>query len=83
MLSNVLFEYKRFIMKTAGYVILVLGLLLTIFTTFKFFTREKVLDVGPLSVTKEEPHTFNWSPLLGIGVIAVGAVLIWQGSKKR
>jgi hypothetical protein len=69
-------------MKTTGIVVLVIGLLLTIYTAFTFFTREKVLDVGPVEVTKEKPHTVAWSPLIGIGVMAIGGVLLWQGSKK-
>ena len=69
-------------MKTAGLIVLVIGLLLTVYTAFTFFTKEKVLDVGPLEVTKEEPRTVTWSPLIGLGVMAIGGVLLWQGSKK-
>ena len=69
-------------MKTAGFIVLALGLLLTIFTAFRFFTKEKVLDVGPLEVNKEEPHTISWSPLVGLAVMAIGGVMVWQGSKR-
>lgn len=69
-------------MKTAGIIVLVIGFLLTVYTGFTFFTQKKVLDVGPLQVNKEEPHTVAWTPLLGIAVMAVGGVLIWQGNKK-
>jgi len=69
-------------MKTAGYILIVLGVLLTIYTAFTFFTKKKVLDVGPVEVTKEEPHTVSWTPLIGLAVIGVGGILVWQDSKK-
>jgi hypothetical protein len=69
-------------MKTAGYVLLVIGLILTIYTGITFFTKEKVLDVGPVEVTKTEPHTASWSPLIGIAVMAIGGILVWQGNKR-
>ena len=69
-------------MKKAGIIVLVLGLLLTIFTAFTFFTKEKIIDVGPLEVSREEPHSVSWSPLIGIGVMIIGGVMVWQGSRK-
>jgi hypothetical protein len=70
-------------MKTTGIVIFVLGILLTIFTTFQFFTKEKVIDLGVVEVTREKPHSVSWSPLIGIVVIGVGGVLMWNGFKKN
>ncbi len=69
-------------MKKAGIVVLALGFLLTVFTAFTFFTKEKVLDVGPVEVTKEKPNTVSWSPLIGIGVMIIGGVMMWQGNKR-
>jgi len=69
-------------MKTTGIIIFLVGLALTIFTTFKFFTKEKVVDLGALEITRDEPHTFNWSPLVGIAIMGIGGVVIWQASKK-
>jgi hypothetical protein len=69
-------------MKKAGIIILVIGLLLTIFTAFTYFTKEKVVDIGKIEITANKQHTMNWSPLIGIAVMAVGGVLFWQGSKK-
>lgn len=69
-------------MKTAGIFILILGLALTIFTAITFFTKEKVVDLGKLEITANKPHRLNWSPLVGIGVMAVGVIVIWQSQKK-
>ena len=69
-------------MKTAGIVLLILGLGLTIFTSVKFFTREKVVDIGKLEITRDKPNYLSWSPILGVLVMGVGGVLIWQGGRK-
>ncbi|MEA4982222.1 MAG: LPXTG cell wall anchor domain-containing protein [Paludibacter sp.] len=62
-------------MKTTGTIIFILGLVLTIFTTFQFFTKEKVADLGVVEITREQPHSLSWSPFAGVAVMVVGAGL--------
>ena len=69
-------------MKKAGIVLLVVGLLFTIITGFKFFTREKVIDVGSLKITASMPHHVNWSPYLGVGIMIAGGAMLLIGYKK-
>jgi hypothetical protein len=69
-------------MKKAGIVILIIGILLTIFTAVTFFTKEKVVEIGALEITRDKKHNIDWSPLVGVAVIVVGGILVWQGSKK-
>jgi hypothetical protein len=69
-------------MKKAGILILIVGLILTIFTAFTVFTREKVVDIGSLEITANKPHHLNWSPLVGVAVMAVGGVLFLMAPKK-
>jgi len=69
-------------MKKTGIIILILGLILTLFTAFTFFTREKVADIGNVHITKKERHNLNWSPLFGIAVMGVGGVIILVSSRK-
>jgi hypothetical protein len=69
-------------MKKAGIVIIIIGLLLTIFTAFTFFTREKVVDLGQLEITANKRHHLKWSPLIGIAVMGVGGLVFWQSPKK-
>ncbi len=69
-------------MKNIGIVILVVGIALTAFTSFKFFTTEKVVEIGSLEITKEKPHYWAWSPFLGVALMAVGgAVIILKGKR--
>ena len=69
-------------MKKAGIVLLIVGLLFTIITGFKYFTREKVVDVGSLKVTASRPHHVNWSPYLGVGIMIAGGVILLVSKKK-
>lgn len=69
-------------MKKAGIVIIILGILLTIFTTVTYFTREKVVDIGDLKISANKKHRVNWSPFVGVGVIVIGGVLYLLDPKK-
>jgi hypothetical protein len=69
-------------MKKAGILIIVLGLVLTIFTAFTVFTKEKVVDIGKVEITRNKPHHFYWSPLIGIAIMGIGAILVFQSDKK-
>ncbi len=69
-------------MKKAGIVILIIGLALTIFTSINYFTREKVVDLGEIEITANKRHNLNWSPLIGLAVMAVGGVLMVVPFKK-
>lgn len=68
-------------MKKAGIVIIAIGLLFTIITGFKYFTREKIVDVGSLKISTSVPHRVNWSPFLGVGMMVVGGALLVFGKK--
>lgn len=70
-------------MKKAGIVIFVAGLLITIFTGFKFVTKEKVVDIGSLEISRDKNHFINWSPLLGVAVMVFGGVFYLYGAKKQ
>jgi hypothetical protein len=69
-------------MKKAGLVILAIGLIITLITGFSFVTKEKVVDLGELEISANKRHNLNWSPLVGVGVMAVGVVLVLLGPKK-
>jgi hypothetical protein len=69
-------------MKITGISILILGLILTLFSAFTFFTKEKVVDLGAVEISRDKPHHLNWSPLIGIAVMGVGGVVFWRSYKK-
>jgi hypothetical protein len=69
-------------MKKAGILIIILGLGLTIFTAFTFFTREKVAVIGTVEITRNKPHSLNWNPLIGVAVIGLGGAVLLMSNKK-
>jgi len=68
-------------MKKLGIALILIGLVLTIFTTVTFFTRERVAKIGDINITANKKHNLKWTPLLGIAVMAVGGVITWQSGK--
>ena len=70
-------------MKNAGIVILLVGLLMTTYTGFTYFTREKVVDIGQLEITKENQHSVNWQPYVGIGIMIIGGVVLVLGVNRK
>jgi mannose/fructose/N-acetylgalactosamine-specific phosphotransferase system component IIC len=68
--------------KKAGFVVLIIGLLLTIFTTVTFFTRERVAKIGDVNITANKRHNLKWSPLVGIAVMGIGGAILLFSPKK-
>lgn len=69
-------------MKATGIILLVVGVLLTAFTSFNFFTKEKVVDVGKLEINKDKKHHVNWSPWVGVALMGGGVLFLVFGAKK-
>lgn len=69
-------------MKKTGLVFIILGLILTIFTTVTYFTKEKVADIGEVHITKDKKHNLHWSPLMGLAVIGIGGVFLLVSAKR-
>jgi hypothetical protein len=69
-------------MKKTGLIILILGILITIFTGFQFVTKEKVVDIGEIQVTRDKKHSIAWPPILGVAVMIVGGGVMLFGAKK-
>lgn len=70
-------------MKITGIFLMLFGLGITIFTAVTLFTKEKVVDLGIIEVTRDQPHYVNWSPFIGMAIMVVGGFLILQARKKQ
>jgi hypothetical protein len=70
-------------MKKTGVIILAIGLVMMVLSGFSFFTKEKIVDVGKIEITHNKKHSFDWSPVLGMVVMAVGAGVYLFGSKNN
>lgn len=69
-------------MKTAGIVLLVLGLLMTLYTGFTYVTKEKVVDLGELEKTTDNQHSVQWQPYVGIGTMVIGGAMLLLDRRK-
>ena len=67
--------------KTLGAILIVVGLIVLIWGTYGFKTREKVLDIGPIEATKETTRHIPYAPVIGGLVVVAGVVLIATGRK--
>jgi hypothetical protein len=65
-------------MKKIGIAIFLVGLGLTIFSTITFFTREKVVNLGEIEITRQKEHHLNISPIFGIFMMGIGGIVVWQ-----
>ena len=66
---------------TLGIILIVAGLVIIIWGSMGFKTREKVIDVGPIEATKEETHHVPYAPIAGAILAVGGAFLIVAGRR--
>ena len=64
-----------------GIVLIVIGILMIAYTGFNLVTTEKVVDLGPIKINKEQSHPVQWLPIVG-GMLLVGGLLIVVADKK-
>ncbi len=69
-------------MKTLGIILLVVGLVMTVFTGFTMVTKKNVVDVGPIQIDKKEKTPIYWSPITG-GILAAAGLVIVVVSKRK
>ena len=69
-------------MKTAGIILLVVGLVMTLYTGFTYVTKEKVVDLGNLEITADDHHRVQWQPYVGIGTMVIGGAALLLSKKK-
>lgn len=69
-------------LRTLAIVLIVAGVIALFVPALNFSTREEVLDVGPVEVTREERHSVPLSPLLGGAAIVIGIGLLVTGKRR-
>ena len=69
-------------MKTLGIILLIVGAIMMVFTGFNIVTKEKVVDLGPLEINKEEKTPVYWSPITGGVLMAAGILVLVVGKRK-
>ena len=69
-------------MKGLGIALIIIGIVMMVFRSINFTTKEKVVDVGPLEVNKEENKSVNWPLYAGVVVTVAGVVVLVAANKK-
>lgn len=69
-------------MRTAGVILIILGIALLIFRGFNMKTEETVVDVGPIEVNKTEDKWIGWPVYTGGIAIIAGLIMIIADRKK-
>jgi hypothetical protein len=68
-------------MYTFGIALIILGVMMFVYTGFNFVTSKNVVDIGSITINRDENHLVQWSPVAGIILFATGVVLIIRGRK--
>jgi hypothetical protein len=73
-------QHKSILMRTLGMILVIIGLVMTLFTGIRTVTHKHVADVGPIEISKTETRTpVYWSPWTGLVLAAIGgAILIFS-----
>jgi len=66
-----------------GVVLIVFGLAALAYQGITYTSKETVIDIGPLHATADREKTLRLPPVVGIGAVAGGVVLLIAGVRKR
>jgi uncharacterized membrane protein YidH (DUF202 family) len=69
--------------RIVGILLIVFGVLAIAYGGFRYTTREKVVDVGPLQATTERHHEVSLPPIVGIAAIVGGVALLVSAARTR
>jgi len=69
-------------MKALGIILVIVGLAMIILREVNFTTEKKVAELGPIELNKKEQKTVAWPVVAGIGVAAVGVVVLIASARK-
>jgi hypothetical protein len=68
--------------RNTGIALVIIGIIMMIYTGFNYITTEKVVDLGPIQVNKNENHPVQWSPIVG-GLLLAGGIVIIAANKNK
>jgi len=65
-----------------GGLLVALGIVALVYQGITYTSRETVVDIGPIHATADRQKTLPLPPILGIGAVVGGAVLLVMGRRK-
>jgi uncharacterized membrane protein YidH (DUF202 family) len=70
-------------MRVLGIVLIVLGVLALAVPTFTFFTTERAVDTGFLTIDYQKPHTIVLNPIVGVVSVVAGIALVFADRRRN
>jgi uncharacterized iron-regulated membrane protein len=70
-------------MRNLGIILLVVGIIMTVFTGFTLITKKEVVDLGAVEINREEKTPIYWSPITGGILAAAGLILLVVNKGKK
>ena len=67
--------------RTLSIILIGLGILMLIWTSFSYTKKEKVVDAGPIQISADKNHSVNWPPYAG-GILLLGGIILLATSRK-
>jgi uncharacterized membrane protein YidH (DUF202 family) len=71
------------ILKKAGIIILISGLLMMLYTGFNYYKKEKIVKLEKSGISKDSYNTINWQLYIGIGIMIIGGVVLVLGVNRK
>lgn len=69
-------------MKTAGWILIVLGIVMILVRGFTVPVKKKVLDLGPVEINKTENKWVGWPTYAG-GIITLAGVVLVVANRRK
>ena len=69
-------------MKTAGWILIALGIIMIIIKGFSVPVKKNIVDAGPIQINKTENKWIGWPTYTGGLIAVIGVVLVVAGKKK-
>lgn len=66
------------LVRAMGIVLIVLGIVALAYGGITWTTKDKVIDAGPIEVTKDKRQTVFFPPVAGVVMLIGGAVLVMK-----
>jgi uncharacterized membrane protein YdcZ (DUF606 family) len=70
-------------MKSLGIIFIIAGVLMFILGNITFTRKEKVVDAGPVEITRKEQKTITWPNYAGAILIVAGVIVLFVPDRKR
>jgi uncharacterized membrane protein YidH (DUF202 family) len=71
------------LMKLAGIVLVILGIVALAYGGVTWTSTEKVVDLGPLQVTNDKTHSLPLPPIAGGVCLIAGVVLLVSAGRQK